>query len=187
MCQVMFHLVKVGRAKVYYLSFIYFTESMAMFGGGTMSGIGVSSRYTSWSFHRKYLQLLRNPIRILTFHFFLLWNKNVLWKHLTITQSLCNNYFDVLLIPCSPYLWWDTAHVLLWSCEILFIYFHWNNNIMNWNHGLRPKFVVMHIYNKNCVYITLQLVNRMQDINYFLCSLDLLRDYGFKPSIFVYM
>jgi len=30
----MFHLVKVGRAKVYYLSFIYFTESMAMFGGG---------------------------------------------------------------------------------------------------------------------------------------------------------
>jgi len=44
----MFHLVKVGRAKVYYLSFNYFTESMAMVGGGgTMSGIGVSSRYTS--------------------------------------------------------------------------------------------------------------------------------------------
>jgi hypothetical protein len=48
MCQVMFHLVKVGRAKVYYLSFNYFTESMAMLGGGaggTMSAIGVSSRY----------------------------------------------------------------------------------------------------------------------------------------------
>jgi len=40
MCQVMFHLVKVGRAKVYYLSFNYFTESMAMFGGGGGGGGG---------------------------------------------------------------------------------------------------------------------------------------------------